>query len=591
MALNSRICVIAILLGISSPLAAATQSVTIPRVDAAPRLSDVTDAERIPTTMRQMATIEGLVQRTPSDGAPVSEKTTVLVGYDDRNMYAVFLCTGSSAAVRAHRVNRDRLPGDNDSIALHLDTFRDGRKLYGFQVNAVGAQADGIYTEGQGWDLSFDAVWHATTAILSNGYVVVVTIPFRSLRFPARDEHRWGLFVYRGIPHKHEEAFWPAYSVRYQGRLAYAAELRGLQGVRAGRSTEVTPYTTMRGESISAARSTSRVQGRAGVDVKITPRQNLVLDLAANPDFSQVESDEPQTTVNQRFEVLFPEKRPFFIENASYFQTPLQVIFTRRIREPQVGTRFSGKVGKYAVGTMFADDVGGRGAEGRAFTTVFRVSRDLAPDSQIGMLYASRADGLSANQVAGADGRWHLGRHVVTTAQFVGSRLERDGSGAETGTAHRAGLDAATRLVTSSVAFSAIAPNVHAAMGFVPRTDVRELTASTAITFRPTGSSVLAWGPSVSVRRLWSYGGEPLDASARAELGFQLPQQTRLAVFHHADVNRLRPGDILELDTTRCYEFGSTGLTASSAPLSGVGFTFEFASGGSGRLSPNSPGE
>jgi len=130
-----------------------TPTLTIPRLTEAPRLQDFTAFDTPPPIASQMALIEGLVQRTPADGAPVSEHTRIYVGYDADHLYAVFVCLGDTSEVRAHRVNRDRLPDDDDSIALHLDTFRDGRRLYGFQANPAGVQVDGIYTEGKGWDL------------------------------------------------------------------------------------------------------------------------------------------------------------------------------------------------------------------------------------------------------------------------------------------------------------------------------------------------------------------------------------------------------------------------------------------------------
>ena len=88
-----------------------------------------------------------------------------------------------------------------------------------------------------------------------------------------------------------------------------------------------------------------KADGRAGVDVKMVPRDAVTLDFTINPDFSQVESDEPQVTVNQRFEVFFPEKRPFFLENSDYFNSPLTLFFSRRVRDPQFGARMTGKIG------------------------------------------------------------------------------------------------------------------------------------------------------------------------------------------------------------------------------------------------------
>jgi len=568
------------------PAAAAAQSLTIPRVTVPPRLTDFTDAETVPLAAGNLAAIDQLVQRTPNDGARVSENTTVLIGYDDRHLYAVFLCAGSPAAIRAHRVNRDRIPQDDDSIALHLDTFRDGRRLYGFQVNPVGVQVDGIYTEGQGWDLSFDTVWQAETAMLTNGYAVLLTIPFRSLRFPPADEHRWGLFVYRGLPRKNEEAFWPAYSIRYQGRLAYAAELLGVRSIRANQSAQLTPYATMRAEYDGTV-GASTAEARAGLDVKLTPRENLVLDLTAHPDFSQVESDEPQTTVNRRFEVFFPERRPFFIENASYFETPLQVLFTRRVREPKFGARFSGKAGKYAVGALFADDAAEDQGDGRSFITAVRASRDLAADSHVGVIYTGRTSRAGANHAGGADGRWRFGRHVVAAAQVVGSRTEAGSSGAATaGRAYQARLDSGGLRYTSSVVYTDVSADFHTTMGFVPRTDIRDLTTVNAVTFRPSGSRLLAWGPSVSLGRLWNQRGEAADARARLDVSADFPRQTRVAIFHEAGEERLRAVDVPTLTATHRFAPHSTGATAATAPFSGLAVTVEYARGAAVNLNP-----
>ena len=121
-------------------------------------------------------------------------------------------------------------------------------------MNPAGVPTDGVYTEGQGWDLSFDTVWTAETVIQPERYFVLITVPFSSIRFPATAEHEWGLFVYRGMPRKNEEAFWPAYSVRYQGRIAYAAQLRGLRDVEASHSTQIVPYGTFRAERLAGER-------------------------------------------------------------------------------------------------------------------------------------------------------------------------------------------------------------------------------------------------------------------------------------------------------------------------------------------------
>jgi hypothetical protein len=151
----------------------------------------------------------------------------------------------------------------------------------------------------------------------------------------------------------------------------------------------------------------------------------FTLDLALNPDFSQVESDEPQVTINQRYEVFFPEKRPFFMEKASVFNTPEQLFFTRRIVDPQFGARLTGTEGRWSLGVLAADDrapgkllAGDDSMSGdRAVDGVFRIEREFGRQSHIGALATSYNFGSSFNQVASLDTRIELGGNWSWLAQ------------------------------------------------------------------------------------------------------------------------------------------------------------------------------
>ena len=359
----------------------ATAHLTIPRLESRPTISDflAMDLAEAPAGMQR---VEGFVQRYPNDGLPASEPTVAYIGYDAQNVYVAFVCFDSSPrAIGAHLVGRDAFPNDEDTVAVHFDTFRDLKHAYGFQVNALGVQTDGIYTEGSGWDLSWDTVWHSEGRLTPRGYVVLVTVPFKSLRFPASDAQEWGLFLYRGVARRNEDAFFPACSTRMT-RFPQAALADGIEHVSSARNLQAIPYMTGRSSKVldlasgAAAFRSKSADGALGVDAKAVIRDSVILDLAVNPDFSQVESDQPQITVNKPFEVFFPEKRPFFLENATFLGTPIQLLFTRRIADPLLGARATGRVGAFSGAAMVVDDrspFDGSATDARAWYGVARL--------------------------------------------------------------------------------------------------------------------------------------------------------------------------------------------------------------------------
>ena len=233
--------------------------------------------------------------------------------------------------------------------------------------------------------------------------MVWIAIPFKSLRFPATKQQEWGIILYRGIVRKNEDSFWPHVSYKMEGRLGQAATLYGLEGISPGRSVELIPYGVMRGfRALDTLNNTgtpffqqATAQGQPGLDAKFVIHDHFVVDMTANPDFSQVESEDPQITVNQRFQVYFPEKRPFFLENEDYFRTPIDLFFTRNIEDPSAGIRLTGKEGPYSVGLMSADDRSPglgvpsnlRSSKERSYFTIARVSRDIFSQSSVGALY------------------------------------------------------------------------------------------------------------------------------------------------------------------------------------------------------------
>ena len=289
----------------------------IPELDRPPELADFVGGPK--GDGARLAKIEGFIQREPSDGKPARQTTEVYAGYDEANLYVVFVAFDSQPdLIRARMAPRENIAGD-DHVTLMLDTFHDQRRAYVYRTNPFGVQWDALWTEGQGFDASFDTVWDSDGILTESGYLVRMAIPFKSLRFPPEGKQIWGIIFSRSIPRgQAEESYWPAVSSRIEGRLNQAAILFGIADVSPSRNAQLIPYATYRGfKAIDQGAAggpdpvTDLTDAAAGVDAKLVFKDSWVTDVTVNPDFSQIESDEPQVTVNQRFEVFFPERRPF----------------------------------------------------------------------------------------------------------------------------------------------------------------------------------------------------------------------------------------------------------------------------------------
>jgi hypothetical protein len=550
-------------------------------------------------TALQMAKVTGFVQRDPHDGEKVSEETEAYLGYDQKNLYLVFVCFDDPKKVRARLSRREDIY-DDDQVEVMLDTFHDRRRAYAFQTTPLGVQWDAIYTEASreevngNFDTSFDTVWDSRGKVTSRGFVVWMAIPFKSLRFPATKDQEWGIILYRGIVRKNEDSFWPQVSYKVAGRLGQAATLYGLEGISPGRSIELIPYGIMRGfrgldqrDPYNPYFQNATAQGQAGMDAKFVIHDHFVLDLTANPDFSQVESEDPQITVNQRFEVYFPEKRPFFLENEDYFRTPFDLFFTRNIQDPSAGIRLTGKEGPYSAGLMATDDrapglavpsfcpasspICSDSLSGvRSYFTIARVSRDIFKQSSVGAVYTDWECPTTGefNRVGGIDTRlkfnanWTLeGQAVVSSSNLQGlnaSNLETTceyglypfSSGNTGNNNYYAGPADKLDLKREGLHFSYegiyddISPGFVTVPGFVNRVDIRGLYHIIDYRFRPKKGWVVDWGPSLNQRYVFDHEGNRLDTDYQPYLAIQGRGQTFIYLFPYEELReRLRPQD------------------------------------------------
>jgi hypothetical protein len=492
--------------------------------------------------------------------------------------------------MRARRPLRDSVFED-DSVTIQLDTFNDQQRAYSFGVNAGGIQGDAVWTEGQGWDPNFDTVYRTEVKRTPRGYIAFIAVPFRSMRFPTVPVQEWGILLNRFIARTREDTFWPRYTQRIQGRTNQMGKLNGLEQISSGKNLQIVPYTAFVNSKLLETNpdmpsvfKTRDADVRAGMDLKYVWRDKLTLDLTANPDFSQVESDDAQVLVNQRFEVFFPEKRLFFIENSSYFQTPIQLLFTRRIVKPDAGARITGKLGKYGIGLLFADDrdAGERlpythpDADRRAFTNVARITRDLGPQTYIGTTVTQRKFGDRENVVYSADTLYKLNENWRANAQIVGSHTQENKFTSYEGRAIYGGLFQDGNHWVTHFEYNERSPGFRADAGFVPRVDVRGVNNFLQYNFRPQNKKLVRWGPILGTSGTWDHAGQMLDWLVTPEIQFEFKRNTVFDAWTEIGEIGLRPVDFSSLPGNRTYQWRNFGVRISSTPINQLSFDLSF---------------
>jgi len=359
----------------------------------------------------------------PGENIEPPVRTVCMVTHDDRNLYVAFRAYDPDPeSIRARLSDRDNAWND-DWVGVVLDTFNDQRRAYELYSNPLGVQIDAINDDvGHNYDDSWNAIWKSAGRITPEGYEVEMAIPFNQIRFQAgKGEQTWGFDAVRSYPRtdRHHIGLFP----RDRGNDSYlgqAAKIVGMAGADPGSNLEVIP-------TITAARTDQREtlpdgelrEGNAdaelGASVRwgITP--NMSLNGAFNPDFSQIEADVLRLDINEQFALYFPETRPFFLEGADYFNTPLNLVYTRTIVDPLAALKVTGKQGRHTYGVFSARDEltnmifpGAEGSDSGSFemenaSTVGRYRYDFGKASTVGAAVTDRRGEGYSNQVASID--------------------------------------------------------------------------------------------------------------------------------------------------------------------------------------------
>ena len=465
------------------------------RVDHAPRLDGTLDDP----AWQQASTITDFRQREPYEGQPATERTEVKVLYTRNEIYFGVTChdSGVNGPV-ATQLRRDVTQELDDYFEIVIDSRRDGRNAYVFQVNPLGTQRDALITDEQAGDTQdgdpgWDGVWTSEARINSDGWTATIAVPFSTLNFMQSRDVVWGVNFKRFIRRKNEEDLWSGWRRTFGAtKISQAGELHGINEIGSGRLFIVKPYA-LGGFShlpvnTTASGLTPGTTGlyTGGVDVKIGLRSNLVANLTVNTDFADSDVDVQQFNLTP-YKLFFPEKRQFFLENAGVFDFPMslssggdELFFSRQIGIDPVtgqqvpingGAKVTGSLGGFELGVM---DVNTRssGPNPGANYAAFRAKRSLwGSGSYIGVMGTDkRSDGgpTSFNQSSGVDGRFVLFKDLVLNGYAAQTRTPGYSSGQyDLG----AGLNFRSNWLDFEAEHRKIGPNFNPQVGFLERSD------------------------------------------------------------------------------------------------------------------------
>ncbi len=463
---------------------------------------------------QRITPISDFLMQEPVEGGAPSERTEIRIAYDADYLYigAMFFDSDPNG-IKAFQKRWDQSLATDDRFMWILDTYRDQRNAYFFEINPAGLMGDGLLRTGQGTNLNkaWNGIWRAWTSIGKDGWSAEIRIPFRTLNFDPSSES-WGINFQRTIRRKNEELVW-AGARRAQGlfRPQNAGTLVGLRDPSQGLGLEVVPYALGTQSSQRVPTVASSLDSRAGIDINYSITPNLRAGLTFNTDFAETEVDDRQVNLT-RFPLVFPERRAFFLEGASVFSfapaSGPNPFFSRRIgladgQQITVlgGARLIGRVGQQDVGMLHlrtADD--GAGRSGEDFT-VLRVSRNILRESSIGMLYTRRAssgDSLPDNHTVGADlelstSRFLANKNLQLQAFAVYHSDGMPGGSGSTPTdrsVRGARINFPNRPWDAHVSYREFGDAYDPAVGFAPRVGFRRTQPT--ITWRPLIPQVAA---------------------------------------------------------------------------------------------------
>ena len=561
----------------------------------------------------------GFTQINPQDGEPASEKTEIRILFDDEHLYVGVVCYDREPdRIIVSDARRDASLNDTDSFQFILDTFSDEQNGFVFGTNPAGIEYDGQVAGGRealfgggsrfqggssaGFNLNWDAAWNVAATRGDFGWSAEFRIPFRTLRYPRASDgeaQSWGVNFQRNIRRRNETSFWASMDRNLSLiRLTEAGTVTGLEPPPQ-RNLKLIPYALGQGR-----RQPETVDGDTdydaefGIDIKYSLTPGLTLDATLNTDFAQVEVDEQQVNLD-RFNLFFPEKRPFFLENAGLFALGasatgsraaprLDLFFSRRIGlgpsgeliPIEIGARLSGKVGHYNVGflDMQTDDIATEGIQANNYA-VARVAREFRNRSSMGVLAVQRqgtgslAPDGDRNRVFALDGQLGIGEY--NTLQGFVAKSDTPGLDGDDHAYHLR-FNHGSPNWRAFVNYLEAATNFDPQVGFSSRESFRHASAFAMRTILMNGrGGFQEFRPHVSISNVWDYETDELQSqfihidnhfewrnSWELHTGINLSEERVFEPFEIAEDIFVQPGEYSHEEAQIVF------FTDQSAPLS-----------------------
>ncbi len=513
-----------------------------------------------------------LTQNQPNSGQPASEKTEIRIGYTASTFYLSVVCHDAEPErLVVSDSRRDADLESTDAFLFILDTYHDGQNGFVFGTNPIGIEYDAqVDNEGQGnfgnvrqqggviggFNLNWDASWTVKTKTGDFGWSAEFAIPLRTLRFRSGDNQTWGVNFRRNIRKTNEIAYWSPIPIEFDlKRLSLAGELTGLNLSSPG-NLKIIPYVLGQvSKNYEEPDAETEFKPEFGGDVKYSITPSLTLDLTYNTDFAQVEVDEQQVNLD-RFNLFFPEKRPFFLENAGLFSVgspgEVDLFFSRRIGigeggglVPIIGgARLSGKISRTNVGllSLFTDDVEAAEVPANNFT-VARVNHEFAKRSAVGAMFVNRqgfgdlSTGDDFNRTFAADGKFGIGNKAQLSGFLAKTAGDADLPGNETAFKFRSQYEWDGLIL--DFAYSQVGEDFNPEVGFLQRSGFRKPEGLVLKRIRMDGKwGLLEIRPHVSYRGYWDFDGRQETGFLHIDNHWEFQSGTEI----HTGINRTTEG-------------------------------------------------